>query len=44
MKTSRANRSEVLTGQELEDFLAFQKTREQTTDEGIFINDRDWET
>ena len=39
MKTSRANRSEVLTGEELEEFLAFQKTQEQTTDEGIFIND-----
>jgi hypothetical protein len=31
--------TEVLSGQELEDFLAFQKTQEQTTDEGILIND-----
>ena len=31
--------AEVLSGQELEDFLAFQKTKEQTTDEGIIIND-----
>ena len=30
MKTSRANSAEVLTGEELEDFLAFQKTQEQT--------------
>ena len=31
--------AKVLSGQELEDFLAFQKTQEQTTDEGILIND-----
>ena len=37
MKT-KSQQSEVLTGEELEEFLAFQK-QEQTTDEGIIIND-----